>query len=229
MPKFINGIILIFITLLLVTCKKEKNQNYLIETGPLALTFDDGPDSIYTPQILDILKEKNVKATFFLIGKRIKHYPKIAQRIAREGHAIGNHTYTHLFLPHGDLANIKEQIENTQHLIDSICGKSVKIFRPPWGEIDKTQVTEIQKLGYRIVLWDIDSRDYDTLNTPHSIIQQVVSKRNKNKIILMHSSDYSNEENSREPTVIALPKIINDLHNQGFYFETIPELLRIKQ
>jgi peptidoglycan/xylan/chitin deacetylase (PgdA/CDA1 family) len=220
-----NRFLLVFLifTTLIVSCKHEE----IIRIGPIALTFDDGPDSIYTPRILDILKEKHIKATFFLIGKKIKQYPKIVERIAREGHSVGNHTYTHLYLPHFEFNQIETQITDTQNLIDSICGKSIKLFRPPWGAINKELTRKINNMGYKVVLWDIDPRDYDTIKSDaHSIVRTILARRNRNRIILMHSASYSNNE-SRKNTINALPEIIDDLTIQGFYFETIPELLNL--
>jgi peptidoglycan/xylan/chitin deacetylase (PgdA/CDA1 family) len=190
----------------------------------IALTFDDGPDSLYTLQILDILKEKNVKATFFLTGRHIRAYPKVAERIVKEGHSVGNHTYSHLYISSSPDSLINSEVTVTQHLIDSCCGKNPKLFRAPWGAITPAQVTALERQGYRNISWNIDTRDFES--TPAQIVDFVMKHQQKDGVVLMHSADYSDLQ-SRENTVKALPQIIDQLRSAYHYhFVTIDQLIK---
>ena len=121
----------------------------------LALTFDDGPDPEWTPQILDILKAKHVPATFFVIGANMEAHPGLVQRILAEGHEVGNHTYTHPNLADTPLAAVRLELNATQRLFEALTGRSMRLFRPPYlGDAEPTDADEIvpieeaQKLGY---------------------------------------------------------------------------------
>jgi peptidoglycan-N-acetylglucosamine deacetylase len=205
--------VIICISIFFVTCSKDP-----ITDPQIALTFDDGPDSIYTPKILDILKEKNVKATFFLIGKHVAAYPKIVARIMNEGHIIGNHSYTHLYMPGASDSLVLNEINRTQHLLDSITGGlPYKIFRAPWGLINEEQKNLIRGNGYTYVSWNSDPKDFDiSKNTPAIIVENVLTESTNNSIVLLHSADYNDLE-SRQNTVDALPVIIDDLRNKYHY------------
>lgn len=192
-------------------------------TPRIALTFDDGPDSLYTLQILDILKQKNVKATFFLVGKHIKLYPKVVTRMVHEGHSIGNHTYTHLYLANAPDSMVNYEVSSTQHLIDSLCSNNTKLFRAPWNAIKLSQASNIEHQGYKNITWNIDTRDYE--HTTNEIVRFVIDHRRNDGIVLMHSADY-NDVQSRKNTVDALPQIIDLLRDKYNYdFVTIDELI----
>lgn len=205
--------VIICISLFFSTCSKDP-----ITDPQIALTFDDGPDSIYTPKILNILKEKNVKATFFLIGKHVAAYPRIVERIMNEGHTIGNHSFSHLYMPAASDSLILHEINRTQYLLDSITGGlPYKIFRAPWGFINEAQKNLVRSNGYTIVSWNSDSEDYEiSKNSPAIIVKNVVTRSTNNSIVLLHSADY-NDLDSRQNTVDALPIIIDDLRNKYHY------------
>ena len=135
---------------LFIGCEYQFIENIDTISKDVALTFDDGPDPLYTGMILDILKEKNVKATFFLVGYKIKQNPQIAERIFEEGHCLANHTYTHIDLKKKSFKVIYSEVQQTEQLITNVCGESPKIFRPPWGHITNSEKEALENHGYKI-------------------------------------------------------------------------------
>lgn len=192
----------------------------------VALTFDDGPDPVYTSEILDILKEKRVKATFFLVGKNVEDYPQIAQRIAQEGHNIGNHTYSHKSLI--PLSNKKTmwEIKEAEKVIEEATGIRTTLFRPPRGIYSKFSRKFLKDERYTIVLWTISAVDWAEL-TPNSILKNVIKKVEPGTIILLHDSGdlITYKGGDRSATVKALPDIIDNLRSQGYEFVTVEQLI----
>ena len=210
------------VLLLFSTCKKDP----VVGDLRMALTFDDGPDSVYTVRILDILKQKNVKATFFVTGHHAELYPSVIRRIQNEGHLIGNHTFTHLYLPGASTTAMVDEVERTQYFINTYsAAPSSWLFRPPYGFISKEQKHQLEIRGYRVVIWDIDPLDYDlSRSSPAAIADRVLLLRGNNKVVLMHSADYS-DLGSRENTVLALPRIIDELRDKYHYrFVTMDQI-----
>jgi len=190
----------------------------------VALTFDDGPDVCYTPQILDILKQNNVKATFFIVGLNAQSHPEMIRRIVSEGHAIGNHTWDHPVLSKLSADKVKEEVQKTEQLLYNITGLKTAMFRPPYGSITPQLINEISSLGYRIIDWSVDTRDWD--KTPVSQIMDHVSNEiYPGGIILQHCSGSESEHLSN--TVKALPQIISLLKRQGYNFVMVQDLLDI--
>lgn len=206
-----------------VGCKYESIENLETSTKNVAITFDDGPEPRYTEMVLDILKEKDVKATFFLVGNKIKQNPKITKRIFKEGHCVANHTYTHIDLKKTASIKIYNEIQQTEQLIVSICGKSKKIFRPPWGHISDLEKNDLENLGYTIVLWDINSYDFIPNIEASSIYNNVMGNIAANKIILFHDADYKGKVKQHN-TIIALPLIIDSLKALGYNLVTIDKM-----
>ena len=202
------------------SCRKDVMPEYRI-----ALTFDDGPDTVYTPQVLNILKQENVKATFFLIGKKIAKNPAMTLRIRDEGHCIGNHSYTHCWMPKLNFTNVMNEITKTENLIENICGSSNRYFRAPWGAIDPEQEKEIRAQGFTVVKWNVDPTDGDIKHTTaDKIASVVVNNAGSEKIILLHCADYAGLE-GREKTIAALPRIIQILKQKHYRFVTMEEML----
>ena len=135
---------------------------YRVETfkKKVALTFDDGPDDDATPKILDILRDKKVPATFFVVGDQIKLFPKQLQRIAAEGHQIGNHSWNHPQLPKITTCHVVNEIERTQKLIQCITDLKPRIFRPPYGAFTDADLKIINELGLEAIAWDVDTKDW---------------------------------------------------------------------
>ena len=192
---------------------RTQTENPIEEKPKIALTFDDGPNPNYTPMLLDGLKERNVKATFFLIGESAKEYPKIVERIQVEGHLIGNHTYHHCELTALSPAKGLEEIEQTSRVIEAIIGRPVQYVRPPYGEWP--EVLE-EKVSMIPVLWTVDSLDWTTENV-EEIVNRVVTKVGENDMILMHDC--------YESSVKAAFQIIDLLQEKGYRFVLAEELL----
>lgn len=180
------------------------------------LTFDDGPIPEVTEWVLDILKLEGIKATFFCIGDNIKKHPEIYKRILSEDHQIGNHTFNHL-----NGWKIKKDIyienfkmcENEHSKIET---QNSKLFRPPYGKILPRQANAIRNLGYKIIMWDVLSFDFNSSTTPEKCLENVISNTEQGSIIVFHDSKKA-EKNLK----FALQKSIQILKNNGFVFDVI--------
>ncbi|WP_409340881.1 polysaccharide deacetylase family protein [Paenibacillus sp. MBLB4367] len=207
--------------------KGAAESNKAPETGhkknvkPIALTFDDGPDTKYTPQILDILKEHQVKATFFLVGKQIELHPDIVKRIVNEGHAIGNHSWGHRQLNKLTTEEIKQDLDKTDQLLKSILGEAPVMFRAPYGAVSKTLIDEVKSSGREMVNWSVDTRDWAGVS-PDEMMETVRKQMKPGGIVLMHS--FGGKNGSLDNTVKLLPKLIGELQEGGYSLVTVPEL-----
>lgn len=205
--------------------------NIVVLRGPLdsnkvALTFDDGPDIRFTPQVLDVLDQYQAKATFFLMGARAAEHSQIVQRIYNEGHAIGNHTYWHPNLVEENLDRIRWEVTATEDAIEQILGFRTRLFRPPYGALNRDVVQLLGELGYSVILWDVDSLDWRQLGA-NVIADNVLANAESGSIILMHDGgDWTMDLSG---TVNALHEIIPTLQGEGIDFVTIPQLLNIAQ
>lgn len=199
--------------------------NSFTDEKVVALTFDDGPDQVNTPAVLDILKEKGVIATFFLVGDKVEEFPDITRRIKREGHQLANHSWSHQ-----DLRKISNQdildkeIYPTSRLIERLTGTYLRYFRPPYGAIKDEMIELLSEKGWMITNWSIDSFDWDsTQNSPAEVIDKVERYIHPGAVILMHSGEINSS------TSKALPEIISSLREKGYQFKTIEELfLRVE-
>ena len=184
-----------------------------VEAPKIALTFDDGPSTVWTPTLLDGLKERGVKATFFLIGENADKNPEIVKRMAEEGHLIGNHTYHHVELTKVSENEARLELADTSAVIVRITGKEPEYMRPPFGAWQRKLEQEIQMLP---VLWTIDPLDWTTENQDE-IVNKVVTEAEENDIILLHDCYKSSIE--------AGLRIVDILQEEGFVFVTVDELL----
>jgi len=180
------------------------------ETGKVFLTFDDGPTPDVTPWVLDRLKEFNAKATFFCLGRNADHNPDIIARTINEGHSVGNHTYSHLKGYGTRNQQYFDDIELARNLIDS------ELFRPPYGRILGSQITEIIK-DYRIIMWDVLSYDYNRRVSGDTIVRNVTRNVRSGSIIVFHDS-----AKARKNLYHALPKVLEHLSKEGFEMMAIP-------
>ncbi|WP_436841690.1 polysaccharide deacetylase family protein [Streptomyces cyaneofuscatus] len=182
----------------------------------IALTFDAGPGKD-TPELLDILKEKKVHATFFLLGKdHVLKHPDTVRRIQDEGHEVANHTWTHKILTDEKPDAIRAELEKTQVAIEKVTGKKPRLMRPPQGRTDDLVSGISKELGLSQVLWSATAKDYST-NDSALITKRIVDQASKDGIILLHDI--------YQGTVPAVPGIIDTLQKDGYTFVTVPELM----
>jgi peptidoglycan/xylan/chitin deacetylase (PgdA/CDA1 family) len=180
------------------------------------LTFDDGPTPEITKWVLSKLKEYNAKATFFCIGDNIRKNPEIFQRVINEGHSIGNHTFNHL---NGWKTSTKDYIENTNRCDEETRNLKLEtrnLFRPPYGKIKPSQSKILRKLGYKIIMWDIISYDFDATISKEQCLENVLKNVQTGSIIVFHDSkkSFSNLE-------YVLPRTLDFLNEKGFFCEKI--------
>lgn len=183
----------------------------------VALTFDDGPWPQSTDKILSVLRQNNIKATFYWVGVALQSNPEIAKQVVAEGHAVGNHTWQHI-MTDMDLATAAQELGNAARLIEEITGVRSLLMRPPGGNLSGELVNYAKQLKYNITLWSADSQDY-FVSAP-LIIDNVLRNVKPGGIILLHDGG-----GDRTATVEALPQIISALKSQGYRFVTVPELL----
>lgn len=189
------------------------SDNYSSDTTTkkIALTFDDGPHPTYTIKLLDGLKERNVKATFFVIGENAKNNPDVLKRILEDGHTIGNHTFSHVQLTCISEEKAIAEINDTNQIIKEITGIEPKYIRPPYGlYTDALQ----RETNLTPILWDVDPRDWSVLNTK-SVVTHVIKRAKNGDIILLHDIF--------DTSVDAALQIIDELQKQGFEFVTVDE------
>lgn len=207
------------------TCSATKQQ--IIYRGEsfknkVALTFDDGPDNTATLKILDILRDKGVSATFFVVGKQIKSFPQNLERILSEGHQLGNHSFSHTTLTKLTTSQVIKEIRKAEEDIKSITGIKTNIFRPSYGFVTNADFQAISNLGYKVIGWNIDTKDYLGI-ADDEIIKIVNRDISPGSIILQHSLEW--KPGVLDGTVKALPNIIDKLRSQGLKLVTIENLL----
>lgn len=205
------------------TVAEEFQGKVVYQTKPaagekvVALTFDDGPWPTTTEQVLDILKQENIKATFFWVGQALQSSPDIARKVVADGHAIGNHTWRHI-MDNVDDVTAASEIGNTARLIYETTGLRTNLFRPPGGNLEGSMVPYAKNQKNVITMWSAESDDY-MVSAP-IIVDNVLSRVQPGGIVLMHDGG-----GDRSETVKALPQIITALKRQGYEFVTVPELL----
>lgn len=187
----------------------------------VALTFDDGPYGETTEAILDILKRKNTKATFFVIGKNARRYPGTVKRIAQEGHIIGNHSFNHSkFLVFNPGVLLLPNIKRTNYVIAEITGKKPRFFRPPYGLRSPLMTKRLKKSGYIMVLWDNSTKDYKARKQSFQIVEDIFRKIKPETIIALHDGRDNKKNYSRENVIGALPELIDKITQEGY--EIVP-------
>ncbi|WP_025028069.1 polysaccharide deacetylase family sporulation protein PdaB [Caldalkalibacillus mannanilyticus] len=194
---------------------------YKVETNEkkLSLTFDISWGSERPGPILDVLEAKGVKkATFFLSAPWAEHHPEIVQRIKEMGFEIGSHGHKHINYSRLKDDEIREQILKADKTLKSLTGMDIKLLRTPNGDFDKRVLRISQELGYTVIQWDTDSKDWMNPGVDN-IVQNVVSQAHPGDIILLHASDSSKQTHE------ALPKIIDQLKSNGYDFVTVSELI----
>jgi len=225
------------------TGKKDKGANVAAPTGPsaapgplpsstgtqnsynrvatsmpfIALTFDDGPHPTNTPRLLDLLRQRNVKATFYVIATNVKRYPEIMRRIIAEGHEVGNHTVTHGNLAKMPDERVRQELRGCHEAIIAATGAAPKTMRPPYGAITSAQKAWVRReFGYPSILWSVDPEDW---KKPGSSVvsSRLVSGATPGGILLVHDI--------HAPTIDAMPSTLDQLLGKGYQFVTVTQLI----
>lgn len=192
--------------------KESVEESGVKEKPSIAITFDDGPSDRYTGRLLG-LKERNVKASFFLIGENAEENSELVERIYKEGHLIGNHTYSHVQMTHLSEEEAVREIEMTDQVISAITGEHVAYMRPPFGAWQRELEVKMEVLP---VLWSVDPLDWMTENVDE-IVSKVVTEAEEGDIILLHDCYASSVE--------AALRIVDFLQKEGYEFVTVDRLL----
>ena len=175
------------------------------------LTFDDGPIPEVTPWVLDLLDKYAIKATFFCVGDNVRKHPGVYRRVIEKGHRVGNHTFHHLQGWQHTPTKFLENADRAKELIDS------PLFRPPHGHMRMNQCKKLQDAGYRIIMWDVVTRDYSRFMSPEQVLENVKRYTRNGSVMVFHDS-LKAEKNLR----YALPRAIEWLLEEGYSFERIP-------
>lgn len=186
----------------------------------IAMTFDDGPHPSNTPRLLDMLKQRNIKATFYVVGKNVREYPDIVRRILAEGHEIGNHTWDHQALSSMSAERVHQELAMTHNAVLEVAGYQIRTMRPPYGATNlRVKQQCYQEFGYPTILWSVDPLDW---KRPGSsvVAQRIISSTHAGAIILSHDI--------HEPTINAMPQTLDALLNKGYRFVTVSQLLNMQ-
>jgi len=178
-----------------------------------ALTFDDGPDRRFTPRMLDELRKRRIRATFFVIGEQVALYPEIAKRLVAEGHVIGNHSYTHPWLDRMPDDIVAAELKSSDEVITRVTGKPPTLFRPPRGGLTPTIIRQCAERKLKIVRWSVCA-DNQEAPTPQLMAQRVLDRAEPGMIVLIHDGRMA----IREKDVQALPLILDGLQKLGYVF-----------
>jgi peptidoglycan/xylan/chitin deacetylase (PgdA/CDA1 family) len=186
----------------------------------IAMTFDDGPHPQNTPRLLDMLRARNIKATFYVIGRNVDLYPAVVRRTVAEGHEIGNHTYTHRLLSKLGDADVRQEMARTRDAISRAAGVQPRTMRPPYGGLLQAQRELVHsEFGYPTILWSVDPLDWKRPG-PSVVASRIISGTTPGGIVLAHDLHSS--------TVDAMPAALDGLLRQGYRFVTVSQLLAMK-
>jgi peptidoglycan/xylan/chitin deacetylase (PgdA/CDA1 family) len=192
-----------------------------IEQPVVAMTFDDGPHPTLTPKLLDILKERNIKCTFFVIGKNAKAYPKIIQRMIAEGHEVANHTWTHCSLTSRSDAQIRMELKQSEDALMEVANYRPQLIRPPYGAIN-TRIKQMMfsEFGYSTIMWSVDPQDWRRPGVS-VVTNRLVKGAHSGAIMLAHDI--------HPPTIQAMPAMFDQLLAKGYQFVTVSQLLNMEK
>jgi peptidoglycan/xylan/chitin deacetylase (PgdA/CDA1 family) len=186
--------------------------------GPyIAMTFDDGPSAKLTPKLLDLLAARHIKVTFFVIGQNVAEHPEVVARAAKEGHEIGNHSWSHPNFAKMSDAAVRNELQKTDDAIQKAIGTRPTLLRPPYGSISARQKKWINdEFGYKIILWDVDPNDWKRPG-PDVVRNRIVKLTRAGSIVLSHDI--------HPGTIEAMPSTLDQLQAKGFKFVTVSELI----
>ncbi|MEI6713951.1 MAG: polysaccharide deacetylase family protein [Verrucomicrobiota bacterium] len=188
-----------------------------VEGNSISITFDDGPHAQNTPRLLDMLKQRGIRATFFVVGQNAAEYPEILKRIVAEGHEIANHSYSHPILASKPESGLRDELDKTHQAVLKATGVNMKVMRPPYGALSEPQRRWVRaNFGYSVILWDVDPLDWKFRDAGR-VEQEILGHTHAGSIILAHDIHKS--------TVDAMPATLDALVAKGFKFVTVSELL----
>lgn len=187
--------------------------SFFSDRKEIYLTFDDGPIPEVTEFVLNQLNKFNAKATFFCIGDNVQKHPAVFSRIVNEGHSVGNHTFNHL---NGWKSSNTAYIENTNKCENLLPHQKTKLFRPPYGKIKRKQAKQLLANGYKIIMWDVLSADFDTSISNERCLQNVLKNVESGSVIVFHDSIKASGK-----LYYVLPKVLKEFSQQGYEFTTI--------
>lgn len=202
------------------TTDQQITFNWVRVDGPyIAMTFDDGPSATLTPKLLDMLAARRIKATFFVIGQNADEYPELIARIVREGHEIGNHSWSHPNLARMSDEAVRGQLKRTDDAIQRAAGVRTTLLRPPYGSITSRQKRWIHdQFGYEIIIWDVDPLDWRRPG-PSVVCNRILKESRPGSIVLSHDI--------HPGTIEAMPSTLDQLSAKGFKFVTVSELISL--
>lgn len=211
----------LFFLLVHIMCAESEFNSFFshVKTDKpiVSLTFDDGPHPIYTAELLDVLKQYNVKATFFVIGYNVRLYPELVQRMNDEGHEVANHSYSHEAYSTMNDEDILVDLARSQKELKAILGHYPLYFRPPYGRLKSSQVNVVSPYFEKIVTWSLDPKDWEDSAKSGTILVTILKKINAGDIVLLHSD--------KPETVKMLPALLENLLHRGMQFATISDLI----
>ena len=191
---------------------------YRVQTDEkkIAISFDCAWGTDYTDELLGVMQEENISCTFFMVEFWVKKHPDYVKKISDAGHEIGTHSSTHPYMSRLDKTTIQKELSTSMHAIESVTGKKVEVFRPPYGDYNDLLIDTAAKMGLYTIQWDVDSLDWKNLSESE-IANRVISKVQKGSIVLFHNQGLH--------TAKALPSIIKSLKENGYSFVKIGELI----
>lgn len=202
------------------TAERSSLSQVHVDAPVIAMTFDDGPSAVLTPRLLDILKERNIHATFFVLGQLVQEHPEIVKRAIDEGHEVANHSWDHKALPKLAEGGLRHELADTSEAITKATGKPVTLMRPPYGATSPRLSRAIEKeYGMKVILWSVDPLDWKRPG-PQVISQRILAGAQPGAIILAHDI--------HPGTIEAMPSTLDALKAKGFRFVTISELLAME-
>jgi peptidoglycan/xylan/chitin deacetylase (PgdA/CDA1 family) len=203
-----------------IVSEKTTYRSCNVEGMSIAITFDDGPHPNLTPRLLDMLKERGIKATFFVVGRNVEEYPAIVARMAAEGHEVANHSWSHPSLTKLGFESFRKQIENTNDAIAKATGKRPVLMRPPYGATSVGLNKRLnEQFGLKVILWSVDPRDWKYRNS-NRVYNWIIQNTRPGSIIVAHDIHGT--------TVAAMPATLDALLAKGYKFATVSELIAME-
>jgi len=191
----------------------------------LALTYDDGPNDPYTWRLLELLDKHQAKATFFLIGQFVEQKPEIARAIAAAGHALGNHSWDHPNLIFSSAAEVRRQLQRTQHAIFDATGVTASIFRPPFGGRRPATLRVAREMGLQPVMWNVSCYDWKPISTAE-IVHHAERQIRGGDVVLLHDGGHGRMGVDRSRSLEATDRLLTHYKSAGYEFFTVPEMMQ---